>query len=206
MVQRKKKLTVNDHWKKVIFSDESQVVIGVNKRVYIWRRDDEKYRPHLICQRPNRKLSLMIWGCVCYEGIGILAAVQGNINSVKYIDILEKNLLPTIVWYFEDDNYIFMDDNATVHRSHLLDNYKTENGLNSMEWPAQSPDLNILENIWLIIKRELKKLSEEIRTKLFEKIERIWQNISLAEIQKLYQSIPDRLKNVITIKGHLTKY
>jgi len=143
--KERKNLTVNDHWKKVIFSDESQVVIGAKNRVYIWRKDDEKYRPHLICPKPKHKLSLMIWGCVCNEGIGTLAAVQGNINSVKYIDILENNLWPAIVWYFDDDNYIFMDDNATVHRSHLLDAYKTENGLNSMEWPAQSPDFNVIE-------------------------------------------------------------
>ena len=34
-----------------------------------------------------------------------------------------------------------------------------------MEWPAQSPDLNIIENIWLYIKRELQKSTENIATK-----------------------------------------
>ena len=34
-----------------------------------------------------------------------------------------------------------------------------------MEWPAQSPDLNMIENIWLYIKRELQKSTENIATK-----------------------------------------
>ena len=33
--------TVDNYWKKVIFSDESQIVLGTNNRVYIWRKDDE---------------------------------------------------------------------------------------------------------------------------------------------------------------------
>ena len=44
--------------------------IGANNRVYIWHKDDEKYNPHLICPRSERKISLMIWGCICHDGVG----------------------------------------------------------------------------------------------------------------------------------------
>ena len=37
-----------------MFSDESQIVLDTNNRVYIWRQDDEKYKPHLICSRFER--------------------------------------------------------------------------------------------------------------------------------------------------------
>ena len=50
-----------------------------------------------------------------------------------------------------------MDDNAPVHRAHTVKNYKDQNEVTSIEWPAQSPDLNIIENIWLYMKRELVK-------------------------------------------------
>ena len=33
--------TADNYWKKVIFSDESQIVLGTNNRVYIWRKDDK---------------------------------------------------------------------------------------------------------------------------------------------------------------------
>ena len=77
-----------------------------------------------------------------------------------------------------------------------------------MEWPAQSPDLNIIENIWLYMKRELQKSAVDITTKndLLLEIQSVWRNIELDYIRNLYQSIPDRLDNVIKMKGHLTKY
>ena len=38
----------------------------------------------------------MIWGCICYDGVGTFTAVEGNINSAKCIDILENNLWPVM--------------------------------------------------------------------------------------------------------------
>ena len=77
-----------------------------------------------------------------------------------------------------------------------------------MEWPAQSPDLNIIENIWLYMKRELQKSAVDIATKndLLREIQSVSRNIELDYVRNLYQSIPDRLNNVIEMKGHLTKY
>ena len=77
-----------------------------------------------------------------------------------------------------------------------------------MEWPAKSPDLKVIENIWLYMKRELQKSVVNIATKndLPRAIQSVWQNIKFDYIKNLYQSIPDHLDNVIKMKGHLTKY
>ena len=74
---------------------------------------------------------MIIWGCICYDGVETLTAVEGNINSAMYIDILDINLWPVVVWYFEGKEYLFMDDNAPVHRAHTVDNYRDQN-LNGM--------------------------------------------------------------------------
>ena len=119
----------------------------------------------------------MIWGCICYDGVGTLAAVERNINSSKYIDILDKNLWPVVVWYFEGKEYMFMDDNAPVHRGHTVKNDKDHNEVTPMEWPAQSLDLNIIENIWLYIKKELQKSAVDILTEnnLLREIQSVWR-------------------------------
>jgi hypothetical protein len=67
---------------------------------------------------------------------------------------------PDVSRHFSDDNYVYMDDNAPVHRSHLLRNYIAENSIKTTTWPAQSPDINVTENIWLKIKRELENVRD----------------------------------------------
>ena len=90
-------------------------------------------------------------------------------------------------------------------------NYYTIPPATQASYPAISyttPDLNIIENIWLYMKRELQKSAVDITTKndLLREIQSVWRNIELNYIRDLYQSIPDRLNNVIEMKGHLTKY
>ena len=150
----------------------------------------------------------MMWGCICFDSVWTLTAAEGNINSAKNIEILDKNLWPVVVWYFEGKEYLFINDNAPVHRAHTVDNYKDQSEVTSMEWLAQSPDLNIIQNIWLYMKRELQKSAINIATKndLLREIQRVWWNIELDYIRNVYQSIPDRLDNVINMRAHLTKY
>ena len=69
---KKKRQRPCDDWKKVIFSDESQIVIGNDNRVYIWRKSDETFQPECICPCVNRKISVMIWGCITYNGVSTL--------------------------------------------------------------------------------------------------------------------------------------
>ena len=86
--------------------------------------------------------------------------------------------------------------------------YCATNGLKCMSWPSQSPDLNIIENVRLFIKRKLQTLVLNIKTSqdLFKEILRTWQCIEPEYIQSLSKSIPKRIQNVIWLKGHLTKY
>ena len=79
-------------------------MLGKNSKVHIWRRDDEKWAPKCLGEHadtnPNVRASVMFWGCITYDGVGTLAVVDGNINSQKYIDILDTNLWPVIAKVF----------------------------------------------------------------------------------------------------------
>ena len=207
--REKRRWTVHRNWNKIIFSDESKIMIGHDLRVYVWRKKHEGWRPDLIQkQRPQPKFEVMIWGCICWHGVGTLAAVTGNINAVKYQEILEDNLWPVIAQHFPNGGYHFQDDNAPVHRARSTQEYIAQNGINGMSWPAQSPDMNIIENVWLYVKRKLQTRVGTIKSKddLFAEIQRIWMDITPAYIQSLYKSLPKRILNVIRLKGYMTKY
>ena len=144
--------TVNNYWKKNIFSDETQIVLGKNSNVHIWRRDDEKWAPRCLGEHAdanhNVRASVMFWGCITYDGVGTLAVIDGNINSQNYIDILDTNLWPVIAKVFPAGQWIFQDDHAPPHVLRLTMNWKQANNITTMMWPAQSPDVKIIENFW----------------------------------------------------------
>ncbi len=90
--------------------------------------------------------------------------MEGNINAQKYNDILDSQLWPVIVRHFPNENYIFQDDNASVHRARIIAEYKQRNDISGMLWPAQSPDANIIENCWLLLKNRLRQCIVYIST------------------------------------------
>ena len=205
----KRNWTVENDWRKVIFSDESQIVIGNDCRIYVWRKSNESWFSDCISPGIGKKISVMIWGCITYHGVGTLCRVIGNINSEKYVDILDNKLWPVIARHFPDNTYMFMDDNAPVHRSNFSTNYKFNNKFIIMlEWPAQSPDLNPIENVWLAIKRKLQSHIHRINTaaELFEKISEIWTSFTVEYIKSLYVSLPKRVRRVQQARGYITKY
>ena len=89
-------LTFENFWKNVIFTDETRIVLEKDLRIYIWRKDDEKWAPRCLGEHVDReprvKTSVMFWGSITYSGVGTLVPGNGNISSQKYIDILEANL------------------------------------------------------------------------------------------------------------------
>jgi mannose-6-phosphate isomerase-like protein (cupin superfamily) len=160
-VNRKKRLqyargkvhwTVDRNWKHVIFSDEMTIVIRRDGKIKVWRKTSEKWLGcclgYLILSLgPSYTLKLMVWGSITNYGTGLLAFVDGNMNSQKYIDTLEHYLWPVITKHFSNQHWYFMDGNASVHRSVLTEAWRQDNNLPTFFWSPQSPDLNPIENV-----------------------------------------------------------
>src|SRR5690606_29254541 len=85
-----------EDFKKVIWSDESTVVLGqLVEDVYVWRREGERYKKECIVgTMKSGRISVMIWGCFIGNQLGPLVFREGSWNANTYIDILEENMLP----------------------------------------------------------------------------------------------------------------
>ena len=200
--------TVNENWKKVIFSDETQVVVGQNKKLFIWRKDEEKYLPQCVGQygdfERKNSISVMFWGCVCYSGVGTLLPVDGYMNTNKYINILDTCLWPVVARHFGNEPCIFQEDNAPCHANQ----WKENNEISYLSWPPQSPDLNIIENVWKKLKQLTEKRLEEIKCKadLIRVVREEWAGLTSDYIQSLYHTLPQRISAVRKAKRYISKY
>ena len=97
-------------------------------------------------------------------------------NTTKYLETLGDNVWPVIAKIFPNGGYIFQDDNAPCHASRRAVQWKRENELNCLIWPSQSPDLNIIENVWRTIKIKLQNSKCDILNKkiLVREVKKIW--------------------------------
>ena len=208
----RKNWTVDEKWKYILFSDETKVVLDKDRKIYVWRKSDEAWRPECLglysCHSPRKNVSAMFWGCISYNGIGTLTPVQGNIDSGKYIEVLDQHLWPVIAKEFPNGGWTFQEDNCPVHVSRQTIHWKTENNIETLPWPSQSPDFNIIENVWRTIKVQLGKRLGEIQSQkdLINVVLDIWGSLDQAYIRGLYNTIPSRLQAVLKAKGAITKY
>jgi transposase len=102
----------------------------------------------------------------------------------------------------------FMQDNASCHKTDEVMNVLEKNGVETLQWPPQSPDLNPIENLWAIIKdRRQKKIGMPTsKVELIHQVLQIWSDLEPGLAEKLAGSVVNRLKECLRRKGRQTKY
>ena len=103
---------------------------------------------------------------------------------------------------------VFMHDGAPCHQAKLVKEWLTAKKIEVLgPWPGNSPDLNPIDNLWYILKREVAKHHPTSLEDLKQIIRQVWcREITQEFSKKLVNSMPKRLQEVIKNNGYHIKY
>ena len=150
---------------------------------------------------------IMVWGSISARGRGELWFMpEGTtINESVYLGILKEKLLHFMSIMSCDT---FQQDGAPCHQTKAVKQWLAESGVKLLgPWPWNSPDLNPIENCWIILKKKVAQLNPTSLETLKQAIKTVWvYEISAEYFQNLISSIPDRIAAVLSNTGKHTKY
>lgn len=198
--------TSND-WKAILWSDESKFNLFNNDgKGYVRRpknkRFDSKYTVGTVKFGGGH---ICVWGCFSWHSVGPICRIEGKMDQLQYREILSNTMLP----HFKQDmprESQFQHDNDPKHTAKLVKQWLVDNEIPVMKWPAQSPDLNPIENLWGEVERRIRGCKFHNSDQLFRVVNQEWNLLPKTLIEKLVESMPRRCQAVIDAKGYSTKY
>jgi len=202
----RKHMDWKEKWAKVIFSDEKKFNLdGPDGAQYYWH--DLRKVPEISMSRNFGGGSLMTWAAFSFNGKASLRFISTKSNSEDYTKLLE-DVLCNFGHQFHQNGYIFQHDNAPIHRSRHTIQWFKSNNIEVMDWPARSPDLNPMENLWGILSRAVYKNGKQFSSinELKSEILLEWLNIPKKTLQNLVSSMEQRIFELILKAGGATKY
>lgn len=197
-----------EFWNNVLFTDETKInLFGPDGGQKVWR----KPRTELLVQNlvPTVKHgggNQMLWGSMAASGPGTMEFIDTTMDKMGYLNILKRNLKPSVEKLGLSRDYYFQQDNDPKHTSHVVREWLLYNAPKQLKTPPQSPDLNPIEHLWWEVKNRLKNKNPRNKAELRTAIKEIWDSIPASVTRNLVESMPRRLQAVLDAKGGHTKY
>lgn len=199
-------------WNTAVFSDEKTFKSSQKGRLHLWRKNNTRWcDKNIIPNTESGRITINMWGWMSAAGPGELAFIPPRANSSTYVEVLDSIMLPTVRNIYPADElaqFPFVQDNCPIHRaSTVREWFHNHPEVIVIPWPARSPDLNPIENLWgLMVQRwdsRNERSTEQLKTHCME----VWESFRGSEIcGNMVGSMRKRLLDCIENNGGYTKY
>ena len=135
-----------------------------------------------------------------------ICVFDGIMDAPLYVEILERTLIPFLHAVYPN-GHRFMQDNDPKHTSKTAKQYFIDRSVNWWPTPAESPDLNPIENLWHELKEFIRReVKPTTRDELVSGIVQFWNTVTAEKCRKYIRHIKKVIPRVIELDGAATGY
>lgn len=185
----------------VIFTDESRFCLRDDSR-RIWLKRGI-YNEKSFTNEKKYNQGIMVWGAIGKNWRSPLIMVKGKLNSNGYIQLLNDNdIFGSLNQFYGQNNFHFEQDGAPAHRAKNTINWIKNQNVQIIEnWPANSPDLSCIENVWSILETKIQKYKIESLNHLYLILQKEWYAIPDEKLNSLISQTPKRFQLCLCENG-----
>jgi hypothetical protein len=187
-----------------LFTDEASITLN-GPRLTVWGIPGMLDRENVYTDRQQFPMRIMVWGGITRNYKSPLMRVEGILNADGYIELVNASgVIAAMNSQFGLNAWVFQDDGASAHRAKKARAFLAQCCFTlstDLHWPAHSPDLNVIENIWGILKDKMIVSNCKTPDDLWNEAKRVWEAIPITVVNNVIDSFHERLRAVSALDG-----
>mgnify|MGYP000940113093 FL=1 len=186
---------------RTFFSDEMGSELNQGHKNRVWQIPTEKINRKILTE--NVKLDC--WGAISAQGATSLEIYKKGMNGERYRKIIERHKAEMERLY-PDGEFYFLQDSHPTHRMNeewLMNEQKLE----LIKLPKRSPDLNIIESLWIALKERVASDAPTNEKELRASLLNNWEILTSPErIRPFFEGLHGRYLGCVAKEGQKISY
>jgi transposase len=186
---------LDNEWQDIIFTDECMFCL-TDEHETIWKKPEEPPIQKPVVDYPAK---FMIWGGIHWRGTTRLCFIDGGVDQHAYQQILQNYIINDDL----SDRWKLLQDGAPAHKAHSTLDFAERQGVDLVQNPPSSPDLNPIEKVWNWMKEKINSLSIYPATKeeLKQLVQKYWDEIPLHTIRQFIRHNETVVNDIVLAGG-----